>query len=204
MNKVLNLSAAVLAGGASSRMGQDKSLLSLQGERLIERVVRCLAALTMDVMVVTNSPAKYNFLAGRVRFVRDITGPGQGPLAGIASALQAAKYERVLVVATDMPFLNVSLLNYLASLDPAADVVVPVIADDGYPETLHAIYRKSLLPFIEGQLAAGHRKITRFFSQVHVRKVPRHVIEPVDPTFLSFFNANTPEEWAEVEQSVSG
>jgi len=200
MNKLSNLSAAVLAGGASSRMGQDKSLLTLHGERLIERVVKRISQLSDDIMVITNNPEKYDFLQGQVRFVPDITGPGQGPLAGIASALEAAQHERVLIVATDMPFLNVPLLSYLAQLDHTADVIVPVIAQDGYPETLHAIYHKRALPVIKAQLAAGRRKITRFFQQVQVRYVPRHEIEPLDPLLHSFFNANTPREWKEVEQ----
>ena len=200
MKKRSDLSAAVLAGGASSRMGRDKSLLTLHGERLIERVVQRIQSLSDDIMVVTNHAEKYNFLAGSVQFVPDVTGPGQGPLAGIASALRAAQHSRVLIVATDMPFLNIALLRHLAALDPTADVIVPVIAEDGYPETLHAIYRKSALPAIEAQLAAGKRKITRFFRHVRVREVPRHEIEAFDPTLRSFFNANTPQEWAEAEQ----
>lgn len=200
MDKVSNLSVAVLAGGASSRMGRDKSLLSLRGEHLIDRVVTRINQLSDDIMVITNNQEKYNFLREKVRFVPDMTGPGQGPLAGIASALDAAEHERVLIVATDMPFLNVSLLAYLAQLDDTAEVIVPVIAEDGYPETLHAIYSKRALPAIKAQLAAGRRKITRFFRDVQVRYVPRHEIEPLDPLFHSFFNANTPQEWQEVEQ----
>ena len=79
-------------------------------------------------------------------------------------------------------------------------MIVPVIAEDGYPEKLHAIYRKSALPAIEAQLAAGKRKITRFFRHVRVREVARNEIEAFDPTLRSFFNANTPQEWAEVER----
>ncbi|MGH2544188.1 MAG: molybdenum cofactor guanylyltransferase, partial [Ardenticatenaceae bacterium] len=94
------------------------------------------------------------------------------------------------------PFLNVGLLRYLASVDLAADVVVPVIAEDGYPETLHAIYGQGALPAIEAQLAQGQRKITSFFPQVRVRYVQRDELVPFDPGLRSFVNANTPEEWA--------
>jgi molybdenum cofactor guanylyltransferase len=195
-----DLSAAVLAGGGSTRMGRDKARLELRGERLIARIVGRLESLSDDVMVITNTPEAYGFLKERVRFIPDVTGPGQGPLAGIASALAAAHHGRVLVVATDMPFLNVGLLRYLAGVDPTADVVVPVVAEDGFPETLHAIYSKGALPAIERQLATGRRKITHFFAGVRVRLVPRDEITPLDPHFRSFFNANTPQEWAEAEQ----
>lgn len=200
MTPVPTLSAAVLAGGASSRMGRDKALLTLDGERLIERVVRRLRPLSDDLMVITNHADRYAFLGQTVRFVPDVTGPGQGPLAGIASALHAARHARVLVVATDMPFLHRPLLRYLATLDPAADVVVPVIAADGFPETLHAIYGRGALPIIEAYLATGRRKITGFFPEVRVRLVPREAVARFDPDFRSFFNANTPEEWAAVQQ----
>ncbi len=194
------LSAAVLAGGASSRMGRNKALLTLGGEPLIERVVQRLEPLSDDLLVITNAPDPFPFLEGRVRFEPDLTGPGQGPLAGIASALAAARHPRVLVVATDMPFLNVALLRFLAELDPEADVVAPVIAADRFPETLHAIYSQRALPAIQAQLAAGRRKITSFFPLVRVRLVERDEIAPFDPHFRSFWNANTPDEWAAAER----
>ena len=194
------LSAAVLAGGASSRMGRDKSLLELDGERMIERVVARLEQVSDDVLVVTNDPDKYPFLSGRVRFVPDIGGAGQGPLAGIAAATQAARYERTLVVATDMPFLNIALIEHLATLDPDADVVIPVISDDGFPETLHAIYHKAALLAMTSQLSEGRRKITHFFTQVRVVAVPREDVERFDPDLRSFFNANTPDEWGAVRK----
>lgn len=195
--QVPDLAAAVLAGGASARMGRDKALLTLDGARLIERVVGRLRCLSEEILVVTNHAERYDFLAGGVRFVPDVTGPGQGPLAGIASALEAAQAPRVLVVATDMPFLNVPLLRYLATLDRSAEVVVPILAAEGFPETLHAIYSKGALPAIQAQLTGGQRKITSFFPQVRVREVPREALLPFDPSLRSFFNANTPEEWAE-------
>jgi molybdopterin-guanine dinucleotide biosynthesis protein A len=176
-------------------MGKNKALLRLEGERLIERVVGCVEHVSDDIMVVTNDETTYDFLSGRVRFVRDSTGPGRGPLAGIASALQSATYPRVLIVATDMPFLNPDLLAFLASRDLTADVTVPLIAEDGFPETLHAIYHKRALPAIEAQLACGRGKITAFFPEVQVCYVTWDEIAPFDPGFRSFFNANTPGEW---------
>ncbi len=194
------LSAAILAGGASSRMGRNKALLELEGVRLIERVLARLEPLTNDILVSTNEPDAYSFLQGRVRFVPDAVGLGQGPLAGIASALAAARHPRLLVVAADMPFLNLALLRHLALLDPTADVTAPVIVTNGLPEPLHAIYSKAIFPIIEAQLAAGNRKVLDLLSQVKVREVPRAEIAPFDPTFRSFFNANTPQEWALAEQ----
>jgi molybdopterin-guanine dinucleotide biosynthesis protein A len=197
---ILALSAAILAGGASSRMGRNKALLELEGVRLIERVLARLEPLTDDILLSTNEPEPYAFLRGRVRFVPDAAGLGQGPLAGIASTLAAARHPRLLVVAADMPFLNPRLLQYLASLDPPVEITAPVIDTNGLPEPLHTIYSKTILPIVEAQLASGNRKVLDLFPQVRVREVPRAEITPFDPAFHSFFNANTPEEWALAEQ----
>jgi molybdopterin-guanine dinucleotide biosynthesis protein A len=194
-----SFSCAVLAGGASSRMGRDKSLLLLNGEPLIQRVLNRLSEITDDLLVVTDESDKYEFLRKRVRFAGDIGGMGQGPLAGIAGALVKARYPRVAVVATDMPFINPALIRFLAGVDPTADVVVTIISEDGFPETLHAIYAKSALHAIQEQLIEGNRKITHFFDQVRVVTVPREQILPLDPDLHSFLNANTPDDWERIQ-----
>jgi molybdopterin-guanine dinucleotide biosynthesis protein A len=196
------ITCAVLAGGKSSRMGQDKSLLPINGEPLIQRVLSRLADITDELMIVTDEPHKYEFLPFWVRFAGDIGGLGQGPLAGIAGALMKARYPRVAVVATDMPFVNSALIRFLAEVDPTADVVVPVISDEGFPETLHAIYSKSALYAIQEQLIEGNRKITQFFDQVRVVTVPREQILPYDPDLRSFLNANTPEDWDKIQSLI--
>lgn len=197
----MQVTGAVLAGGESRRMGRDKSLLDLDGEPMIERVLRRLARVSDDLIVSTNSPEKYAWLARRVRFASDVGGAGRGPLAGIAGVLQAARHEAALVVATDMPFLNPALLQYLAEQADGADVVVPVI-HAGRPETLHAVYRRTCLPAITAQLERGRYKITGFFEEVRVRTVPAEELRRFDPELISFLNANTPEEWADVRRRV--
>ncbi|MCB0076640.1 MAG: molybdenum cofactor guanylyltransferase [Anaerolineales bacterium] len=198
----LPLSAAVLAGGASSRMGRDKSLLMLDGERLIERVVGRLAQVADERLVSTNHPERYPFLADRVRFVPDEGGTGQGPLAGIASLLAAATHDRVLIVATDMPCLNVALLRHMASLPTRADVVIPLLREGGHPETTHAIYHRTALPAIQRRLAAGQRRVTSFFEDVTVHTIRAAEIERFDPHHRSFVNANTPAEWEAVRANA--
>lgn len=186
-----------MAGGRSTRMGRDKALLEIDGEPLIARVVGRLAQITDDVLVVTNEPEKYAVAHERVRVVPDLGGPGKGPLGGIAAAISAAREEAVVVVATDMPFLSVPLLRYLAGLADEADVVVPII-EAGRPETLHAVYGRACLGPIERQLASGRYKITGFFPEMRVREVGVEELRRYDPELHSFMNANTPEEWTTV------
>jgi len=118
--------------------------------------------------------------------------PGCGSLGGIFSGLSAARVNWGLVVACDLPFLNPSLLTYLACLREGFDVVVPV--RQGRPEPTHALYSKACLSHIEPRLKSGDLKISGFFEDVRVKYVPEAEIARLDPDFLSFFNVNTPAD----------
>jgi len=193
------VSIAVLAGGQSKRMGQEKAFLEVGGQRVIERVLATVGPLSDDCFISTNSPAKYEEFG--LRLVSDIY-PGKAALGGIYSVIQAARYPTVLVVACDMPFLQADLLEYLMNLAPTADVVVPVV-NPSQPETLHAVYAKRCLPAIESRLVANRLRIIGFFDEVSVRYVERKKIAEFDPEFHSFVNMNTPSEWQAV-QALAG
>lgn len=189
-------SAVVLAGGQSRRLGQDKSLLILDGQPLLLRTLDRLAGLSDDLIVVANDPGRYAHLQLPARLVPDER-PGVGSLMGIYSGLSVARYGHALVVACDMPFLNVPLARYLLSLRPGYDVVIPHSGDGLEP--LHAVYGRSCLPAIEQVLAQGRRRIIAFFEQVRVRRVPQDEIERFDPDHHSFVNVNTAEDWERVQ-----
>lgn len=183
------ISCIVLAGGEGKRLGTDKGLLRIGGRMLIEGIVEKMAQIGDEVIIVTNSPQKYGHL--EVRLVGDIY-PGKGALGGIYSGLRAARSEYGLVVACDMPFLDLRLLRYMILLSPGQDVVIPRIGE--LTEPLHAIYSKQCLPPIGRLLSAGSLKIIDFFPEVRVRYVEEQEIKLFDPQCLSFFNINTPAD----------
>ena len=189
------VSGIVLAGGQSSRLGMDKSFVNANGQPLIEHVVAKLTKLSDDVIIVTNSPENYNHLEAKL--VGDIY-PGKGSLGGIYSGLRAATNAHSLVVACDMPFLDLNLLRYMILLASGHDVVIPRIG--GFPEPLHAIYSKSCLEPIDRLLARGGLKIIDFFSEVRVHYVEEDEVDIFDPQHLSFFNVNTPNDLEEVKK----
>lgn len=191
------VSGAVLAGGQSRRMGSDKAALLIQGEPLLLRAVRLLRAVTPDVAVI--GPPERAALAPDVPIHPD-GWPNQGPLGGIATALQALAGEAVLVVGCDMPFLNLDVLRHLVALLPGHDAVV--VRADGEAHPLHAIYHRRCLPAIEAQLRAGNRQVQRLLDQLAVRFVEGAELDRLDPQHLSTFNANTPEEWEKVLQML--
>jgi molybdopterin-guanine dinucleotide biosynthesis protein A len=186
----VSVSAAIMAGGKSRRMGQDKAWIELDGEPIIRRVANVLAQIADEVIIVANDP-RYASLGLRVvpdRF------PEGGALGGIATGVSAATHDRVLVAACDMPFLSVEVWRVLLDHRYEADVVIPKIG--GELETLHAIYTKACLAPMERSLAAGKLRVISFFDEVRVQPIEERELRIADPTLRSFTNVNTPEELA--------
>ena len=188
-----NVTGVILAGGKSSRMGCNKALLDYQGEPLIASVYKTLARIFTRVMVVTNTPAEYDFLP--CVKVPDVFAE-KGSLAGIHAALQAAPSERIFVVACDMPHLDEKLIRYLAGI-PGAAAVVPR-SECGF-EPLHAVYSKEALPAFTRALQADRMKIFDLFEQVGAKIVPPEELSAVSADFSSFDNMNTPEEYSRLQ-----
>lgn len=186
-------SVLVLAGGQSSRLGTDKSFLLIDNQPLVARTVHKLAALSDDLVVVTNDLERYRSLALPARLVPD-EAPGMGSLMGIYSGLKVARHPRALVVGCDMPFLDLSLLRYMLSLAGGYDVVIPRLGE--LLEPLHAVYSNACLPAMDRLLGQGRRQIITFFHEVRVRYVERAEVDRFDPGHLSFINVNTPQDWA--------
>ncbi|HEX79082.1 MAG TPA: molybdenum cofactor guanylyltransferase [Dehalococcoidia bacterium] len=185
------ISSIILAGGKSSRMGKDKARLKLDGRLIIlQDIVRKLSMISEEIIVATDG-RRYKELGVGVKWADDVS-PGGGSLIGLYSGLRLASSEYALVVACDMPFLNVELLRYMVSLPRDYDVLVPRIC--GKIETMHAVYSKNCLLQIEKLLKTGHKKIIEFFSGVRVRYLTQEEIDRYDPEHNSFFNVNSPEQ----------
>ncbi|MGB2863405.1 MAG: NTP transferase domain-containing protein [Sedimentisphaerales bacterium] len=161
--------AIIMAGGGSRRMGTDKSMLPIEGRPIIERTCQRLAACFEQVLISANEADKFAFLGFEV--VSDKV-PEQGPLMGIASALEASANEINFVVACDIPDIkprNVRrILSEAAGSD--ADIIVPTTGNGRY-EPLFAVYRKSVLEAINKVLSSGGRKISDVFDLCKVKNI---------------------------------
>jgi molybdopterin-guanine dinucleotide biosynthesis protein A len=102
--------------------------------------------------------------------------------------------------AVDMPFLDAEVLRALTARAEGADIVLPVIESDR-PECMHAVYRCTCLEPARAALAAGRRRVSSFFSQVAVERVPGTELQRIDPELRSFENVNTPGELRALLQS---
>jgi molybdopterin-guanine dinucleotide biosynthesis protein A len=191
------ITGVILAGGKSSRMGQNKALMAFGGQRLVDRVVTVMRNVFDALLMVTNTPAVYADLG--VPMVQDVW-PEKGSLGGIYSAIHHVDTPYCLVVACDMPFLQTAMLHYLLTQMSDYDVVVPDVL--GELQTLHAIYSKACLQAIERRLEMNRLRIAGFFPDVRVRTVTASELQPYDPELLAFQNLNTPEEFQAAEQRL--
>lgn len=187
--RVAGVSGAILAGGKSSRMGENKALLPWEGGTVIGSVASRLQSLFDHVLVVAADPSPYQFLG--LPSARDQR-PGLGPLGGVEAALREAPDPRVFVVACDMPFLNPDLIRYMAWLPPA-QAVVPYL--DGRPEPLHALYSKDALSHVRSLLAEGERRVHVLLERLEVRRVEEDEVRRFADPERIFANLNRPEDY---------
>jgi molybdenum cofactor guanylyltransferase len=192
--KNLSITGVVLAGGRGSRLGRQKALERIIGEKsLIESTVETIAPLCQEVIVVTSkeqlgciSTANLN-----ARIVVDIY-TGKAALGGIYTGLVNASTSLALVVACDMPFLNKSLLHYMVQLAPGFDIVVPRV--ENKIELLHAIYSKNCVETIKQLLENNILSILKLLDLVKTRYVTDEEVNKIDHKHLSFFNINTQKD----------
>ena len=180
--------AIVMAGGQSCRMGTDKSLLLIDGRPMVEAIVNQLRGSFSQILISANEVEKLSFL--NLPVVRDRI-PGQGPLMGIASALQASENELNLVVACDIPYIDLHYVRRMLMEADGVDVVVPT-TDGKRHEPLFAVYRRSTLGIINEVLASGGRKISDIFSRCRVRFVKLEA--------QRFVNLNTMADFEEYQK----
>ena len=191
-----SVSAIILAGGQSRRMGCDKALIAFEGKPIIVHVIDTLRELSDDVLVVSNRSEVYASFGARV--VPDAD-PPSGPLGGISVGLAAAQHDLAIVVACDMPFLNTQLLRSLVERAVNVDAVVPLTGDRFEP--LHAVYRRACLAAINLHLAGGDRRVISFFDEVQVKAVPETDWRLIDPTGRSLANLNTLDDLRQMRQA---
>lgn len=183
------VTGAILAGGFSRRLGQDKASLLLGGKTLGRRVAEALAPLVADCWLITNHPVSH--LALGLPLVTDLC-PFQGPAGGLLTALFFARTPWVLAAAVDNPFLSPKLLAHLtARLAGTSRPAVVCQPGDG-PEPFPGLYHVRLLPRLAGFLE-NDRRLTQFLAACQPEVIPPEEVLRLDAEGRSFLNLNTPE-----------
>jgi len=178
----------ILAGGGSGRMDADKSMLPIKGKPMVEHICEQLCDSFEQTLVSANEVDKLAFLGFEV--IPDKI-PGQGPLMGIASALEASANELNFVTACDIPHIDLTYVRRMLAEAEGADIVIPTTGDKRY-EPLFAVYRKSALKAINEVLSSGGRKISDVFARCRVKYIELEA--------RGFTNLNTITEYEEFQK----
>ena len=189
-------SAIVLAGGRSLRMGADKAALHWGGVTMLEHIAAELARGFDDLVVVAGprQDAPVTALSsGAARLVSD-SAPFEGPVTALRLGLATVHAEVAFVCACDLPFINVELALALCDMAVSHEAAIPVV--QGRLQVLHAAYRKTCMTALDAMIGRGARKLQDLASLLNARMVAEDELRAHDPELLSFFNVNTPEDYA--------
>lgn len=189
-------------------MGRDKALIPLQGVPLLQQVCEVALNCTSEVYVVTFWPDRYrDILPNGCRLIQEVSLPGEteshGPLVGFAQGLAQVETDWVLLLACDLPQLQVKVLqDWAAGLEKTGNDAIAQSAltkpiallprqAKGW-EPLCGFYRRQCLPMLTEFIQAGGRSFQRWLAKHSVQELP------VTDTQL-FFNCNTPADLERID-----
>jgi len=195
----LGVTAFVLAGGKSARMGSDKAFLQLGDETLLSRALKVAGAVTGEVWIVGD--AKKFAAFGRV--IEDVY-RDRGPLGGIHAALSSSATELNLMLAVDLPFVGPEFLEYLLSRARESGAMVTVPRAGGGLQPLCAVYWRRFSEVAEQSLREGKNKIDSLFATVETRVIEEDELVRAGFSAGMFRNLNTPEELEKAKRLRSG
>jgi len=196
-----DVTGIILSGGKSSRMGRNKSLLTIGDLTIIERVRDLMKSLFNKVILITNDPADYKFL--NIPIFEDLF-KHKGPLAGIHSGLTHSSSEKNFIISCDIPFINPEMIKYI--VDFKTEKLITIAKADGYIQQLAGKYSMDCLNTAEEILEEYVNLENRNNNQVRRRcnvlklidKVGAEIISAESLTFYKkelFFNMNKVEDY---------
>jgi molybdenum cofactor guanylyltransferase len=194
---VNDLSAFVLAGGKSTRMGRDKAFLYWGKGSFLEHALELAGRLTTSVSIVGDAK---KFAGYGVPVIVDIY-PARGPLGGIHAALSTTAAPWNLILAVDLPLITSPLLSYLVERAEESDATVTVANAGGDLQPLCAVYRREFAEIAERALCAGQNKIDSLFQEVRTQLIEEEMLLRAGFSAEMFRNLNTPEELEDARRS---
>lgn len=203
------IAAIVLAGGQSSRMGQDKALLPVQGTTLLGQTCAIAVQCAAPVLVVTPFLDRYRAIVpAPCQLVqeqpRGPEGLFQGPAVGLVQGLQAVTQEWVLVLACDLPHLQVAgLQRWQAQIATVTTAIALLPHTEQGWEPLCGFYRRGCLPSLQAFVGAGGRSLQRWLNTQTVQAIA-FADQPHerDQEHAMLFNCNTPADLAQVRSQI--
>ena len=186
------ISCIILAGGKNARMGREKAYLRIGERTIIEEQSDALSRIFDEIIIVANSQNYFKNIDAKV--VTDII-PDSGPLGGLYSGLAVSSNIHSFLIACDMPFINLELIDYMIKQIGENDIVIP-LSSKGI-ETLFAVYSLNCLETIRRQIEFRNLKLLDILNFFKVRYISQEEVEKFDPKEFSFFNVNSQKDYEE-------
>lgn len=198
LRRMFDVEGFILVGGASSRMGSDKSQLKYSGKSAVEQIAAALESVVDAVRVVGAAGDRH---LSRFQNVPDLH-VKWGALGGIHAALTSCQSTWAFVIACDLPLVTTELLGRLRQLANAShDAVVPIQAD-GRPQPLCALFRRQeCLAEAEKLISSGEHTPRALLARVRTRWVKFAEIADLAGAADILLNVNTPEDY-EIARSI--
>lgn len=193
-----SVTAIILAGGRGTRMdGADKGLMPIHGRPLIEYILSALRPQVGRIVINANRNTE-RYAGYGYQVVSDASEDFQGPLAGIAAALDVCDSEWLLTVPCDSPLICPDLTERLLHAALREDAEIAVASDGQRLQPLFALIRSDQLPPLEDYLASGERKVERWYAERRMTRVD------FSDRASGFLNLNSHQERAAYETATRG
>lgn len=204
------ITGIILAGGNSSRMGQNKALLELNGKKAIDRIIELISPIFPRILISTNLPEIYEYLG--IETVQDEF-LNVGPLAGIHAGLKMSQTEKNFVIPVDMPLINRKIIEFF--LNYRTDATITIAKADGYYQPLFGIYHKNCIQLIEKILTESKENKEKSLNNKVKNYKVFSLIETTNPAIIYaekeipeyqkgiFFNMNKPNDYEIIRQILN-
>jgi molybdopterin-guanine dinucleotide biosynthesis protein A len=203
-----DITGVILAGGKSTRMGTNKSFLTLGSITVIERVVNLMKSLFSSVILITNQNEEYSFL--NLPMYEDIY-KGIGPLAGIHSVLINSSTEKCFIISCDIPLITTEVIKYIVEFPTQKPIIIA--RADNFIQQLCGVYSKSLLPVIVNIVDENNNLPDEKRNPEQQKRGCRvlQLVKTVDSEIIdiekeyedyipgTFYNMNNPEEYKYIQ-----
>ena len=181
-----NIPCFILAGGQSKRIGVNKALIEIGGERLIDIMIRKLSEVFSELFLITIP--EHNYPDIKQKKIFDII-PNKSSLGAVYTGLIESKVSHSFFLACDMPFISIEFIKFMLKKKPDYDLLIPE-TDKGL-QPLHAIYSKACISHIKKLMDENNFKILDFFDKVRIEYIPDKICRKFDPEGKMFLNINT-------------
>ena len=195
MENKVPMTAVILAGGKSSRMGYDKALLKIGEETILEDLLQLTTSIFSETFIIASQSKNYQHLNLRGAVILNDFWENKGPLVGLYTGLSYSMHQVSCVLTCDMPLVDASLLRELIAFwQDSYDAVCPEDSE-GRLQPFPGIYSRSSRHFIRLLLDRGETAIRRLFDVLVIRPL---VLGKKESEVLA--NMNTPKDYEQVSQ----